>query len=334
MATLFVLLTFGVIAEGAECTYPERPIKVIVGYGAGGGTDTYARILSSVIPVFINEQPLVIINKAGGAQVPAMKYVKKSKPDGYTLQNCAMGGSLMATMIRDRGINWFEDFEPVAQYGVTNQAIVVPKNSPFKTPQDLIDGIKKAYAKGSKFRWSHPGRGSVSHVGVTAFLSKNGVLEMTQDVPFKGGAETRNALTSGEVEFSASGVHHVKAYSDVIHALGLLSEVRDPVQKNIPTMKEQGVPFVPTLSPIILAAPKGTSPDRINCLAAAVKKATEHKAFKSLTKKSGQVIIYRNAEDTREYLMQLADQWRPTIEYVRERLKKQFVIETIQAFCG
>ena len=82
----------------------EKPVKVIVGYGAGGGTDSYARILASVIPEFLAEQPMVIVNKAGGAQVPAMKFVKSARPDGQTLQVVAMGGGLMATMIKDRGI--------------------------------------------------------------------------------------------------------------------------------------------------------------------------------------------------------------------------------------
>lgn len=312
---------FSTQAAASSCGI-EKPVKVIVGYGAGGGTDSYARILASVIPEFLDGQPMVVINKAGGAQVPAMKFVKSSRPDGHTLQVIAMGGGLMSTMIRDRGINWFEDFEPVAQFGLTNQALVVQKKSSIRTAEDLIASIKKAHAGGKKTRWSHPGRGSVSHVGVTAFLSMNDVLKMTQDVPFKGGAQTRNALISGEVAFSASGAHTVPAFSDLLHAVGLLSDQRDTVVKDIPTLKEQRLKFVRTLSPIVLAAPKKTSPEYISCVSAAVEKATKHKAFKSLTKKAKQAVVYRNAADTKAFLQQLAAQWKPAVAYVRNRLKK------------
>ncbi len=308
-------------AAAASCGI-DKPVKVIVGYGAGGGTDSYARILASVIPEFLDGQPMVIINKAGGAQVPAMKFVKSSRPNGQTLQVVAMGGGLMATMIRDRGISWFDDFEPIAQFGLTNQALVVQQKSSIRTAPDLIASIKKSYAAGKKTRWSHPGRGSVSHVGVTAFLSMNDVLKMTQDVPFKGGAQTRNALISGEVDFSASGAHTVPAFSDLLHAVGLLSYERDSKVKDIPTLKEQGLKFVRTLSPIILAAPKKTPPAYIACVSAAVEKATKHKAFKSLTKKAQQATVYRNAADTKALLMQLARQWKPTVTYVRKRLQK------------
>ncbi len=298
----------------------DRPVKVIVGYGAGGGTDSYARILASSIPESLGETPMVIINKPGGAQVTAMKMVKSAKPDGLTLQVTAMGGGLMSTMIRDHGINWFEDFVPIAQFGVTNQALVVQKASGIESATALIEAIKASSANGEKARWSHPGRGSVSHVGVTAFLAQNGVLDMTQDVPFKGGAETRNALISGEVLFSASGAHTVPAFNDVLHAVGVLSETRDPIVDNIPTMKEQGLAFVATESPIVLAAPAGVSPEYVSCMANAVKAATEHRSFLNLTKKAKQAVVYRDAGETETYLQALATAWGPTVEQVRKEL--------------
>ncbi len=307
-------------AEGSNCGI-DRPIKVIVGYGAGGGTDSYARILTSVIPEFLDGTPMVVINKAGGAQVPAMKFVKSADPDGLTLQVTAMGGGLLSTMIRDRGINWFEDFVPIAQFGETNQALVVQKAAGINTAQELIDSIKKRYEAGEKTRWSHPGRGSVSHVGVTAFLQMNSILEMTQDVPFKGGAQTRNALISGDVDFSASGAHTVPPFADTLLAVGLLSNTSDNVVDDIPTLKEQNLEFAPVSSPIILAAPKGVSESFVDCMGQAVKNATEHESFKALTKKAKQAVVYRNSADTEAFLHSLVESWEPTFELVRASLK-------------
>ena len=298
-----------------------RPIRVIVGYGPGGGTDSYARILAGSIPEFLDETPMVIINKPGGAQVIAMKQAQSAKPDGHTLQVLAMGGALMATMMRDQGINWFEDFKPIAQFGVTNQALVVQRESGITTANGLLDMIRVSFSKGKKTRWSHPGRGSVSHIGVTAFLAMNNVLDMTQDVPFKGGAETRNALISDEVGFSASGAHTVPPFEDKLVAVGLIAEERDPVVSDIPTLAEQNVPYVPTSSPIVLVAAKAVPDDIVTCLSEAVKKAVDHEAFKLLTKKSEQAIVYRDASETQIYLQKLAAGLEPIVNLVRERLE-------------
>lgn len=300
----------------------ERPIKAIVGYGAGGGTDSYARILSNSISGYIDGNPMVVVNKPGGAQVAAMKSVLASEPDGLTLHVAAMGGELMTTMLRDHGIDWFEDFTPIAQFGETNQALVVLRSSGITSTQALIDYIKSRYADGKKTRWSHPGRGSVSHIGVTAFLDMNGLLEMTQDVPFKGGAETRNALISGEVDFSVNGAHQVPDFLDIVIPLGLLSDQRDLVVKDIPTLEEQGIPYVPTSSPIVLVAPKGVSSDFVNCMSSAVEKASKDETFIDLSKKSKQMIVYRNSLDTEVYLRKLAGAWAPIIAKVRDSLNQ------------
>lgn len=297
-----------------------RPIKLIVGYGAGGGTDSYARILASVMPEFLDDTPMVVVNKPGGAQVAAMKFVKEAAPDGTTLQVVAMGGGLMSTMLRDTGVSWLEDFVPIAQFGLTNQALVVRRDSDIETTQQLIDFIRQKGAAGERVRWSHPGRGSVSHVGVTAFLEKNGLLEFTQDVPFDGGANTRNALISGEVDFSASGAHTVPAFRDVQHAVGLLAEERDAQVGDIPTLAEQGIEYVPTESPIILAAPAGVDPAFVTCMAAAVRGATEHAAFTAMMKKAEQAVVYRDAPATDAKLRALAAAWTPVIAEVRKAL--------------
>lgn len=318
--TIGLVGLLGIAPALADSCGIERPIKTIVGYGAGGGTDSYARILASTIPEFLDEQPIVIINKPGGAQVAAMKQVKAAAADGYTLQVVAMGGGLMSTMLRDQGINWLEDFEPIAQFGITNQSLVVRQEDPIENTADLVAHIKSEFEAGKKTRWSHPGRGSVSHVGVTAFLAKNDILEMTQDVPFQGGAETRNALVSGEVTFSVSGAHTVPAFSDILLGIGLFAEERDPVVDNIPTLKEQGFDFVPTFSPIVLAAPKGVSAEFVNCVSAAVGQATQHKSFTNLAKKAGQAVVYTDAATTKAMLEALVVQWKPTIDEVRKQL--------------
>lgn len=82
---LLLALTAAVAATSASAAeYPSKPINLVVGFSAGGGTDLYARNLGASIPKYLNDQPIVVVNKTGGAQVPAMKILKKSKADGYS----------------------------------------------------------------------------------------------------------------------------------------------------------------------------------------------------------------------------------------------------------
>lgn len=310
-------------AAGACADYPKKAVRVVVGFSPGGGTDTYARILSSVIPEYINDQPMIVVNKEGGAQVPAMKHTMGADKDGYTLQFFSAGSGVMATMLRDHGIDWFRDFVPVAQVGGVNLAVAINKKKEARTPQEVVAWIKKSSAGGTKLRYGHPGRGSISHMAIVAWLIKNGVYDMVQDVPFKGAAKTRAAVLGEQVDFGVLSVHHITAFPDQLHGVGVMADERDPVVKSVPTMKEQNSPYTEMYSPMMLAAPKGTPAAAIDCLDAAIRKATEHKAFHQLAQKADLEVRYRGAKDIAAYMAKLRDEWKPTIEFVKARMAKK-----------
>lgn len=154
-------------------------------------------------------------------------------------------------------------------------------------------------------------------------MIKNGVAGSTQDIPFKGGAPTRAAILGQQVDFAALGVQHMTGFRDKLHAIGLTSATRDTIVKDVKTMKEQRSPFVDINSPMVMAAPAGTPQAVIDCFDAAIKKATQHRAFKKLTKKAGLAVIYRNAADSKALLLKLRDEWKPTIDFVKKRMAKK-----------
>ncbi len=153
---------------GAADAYPSKAVNALVGLSAGGGTDVYARNLSVTITKFLNNQPFVVVNTAGGAQIPAMKVLKGSKPDGYSTMVVSMGSAIIATGLRDRSVDLFRDLELVAQFGVTNIMVGASKQSGFKTPAEVIAGIKKANASGQKLRWGSAGRASITTLAMIA----------------------------------------------------------------------------------------------------------------------------------------------------------------------
>jgi tripartite-type tricarboxylate transporter receptor subunit TctC len=316
------LLAFAAIAAtpAKAADYPSSAVTIIVGFSAGGGTDRYARNLAATLPQYLNDQPIVVVNKTGGAQIPALKVLKSSKPDGYTSMLISAGSAIIATALRDRGVN-IDDFELVAQIGVNNVMLASSLESGFKTPQELIAGIKKANAEGKKLRWGHAGRASITSIAVIAWLNKNGVYEMTQDVPFKGGSKVRVALLGNNVDFGGLALANAAGgYDKKLNVLGSFSDKRDPAMPEFPTLGDTGTDYVPMETPLVLAVPKGTPKEVVAKLEEAVKKSTEDPAFKERAQKSGQSVVYRGSDEVSAFLGKLSEEWADTLAVVRERI--------------
>jgi tripartite-type tricarboxylate transporter receptor subunit TctC len=311
------IVTTGALADAAK--FPDKPVNVIVGFAPGGGTDVYARILGKVLPPFINNEPLVIVNQAGGAQVPAMKTVAGSPPDGYALQFMSTGSGVLTTKMRDRGIDFFNDFRPVAQIGLVNIILAAPTERGWKTPQDLVKAINEADAKGQKLRWGHPGRGAITHLSIVAWLIKNGLQDKVQDIPYKGGAPTKVALMGAQVDFGVLAIQHAAASDGKVTALAMFGTERDPIHSKIPTMEETGLPYVPFYSPMAVMAPKNVPDDIIKKLEAAVKQATETDEFKNLTQNAGLSVRYRGAQEFTGLKQRLWKEWQPTVELIKTK---------------
>jgi len=308
------------IPANAE-NYPEKAITALVGFSAGGGTDVYARNLGGTISKFLNDQPFVVVNKAGGAQIPAMKVLKNAEPDGYSAMVVSMGSAIISTGLRDRGVDLFKDLELVAQFGVTNIMVAASKETGFKTPADVIAGIKKAHAEGNKLRWGSAGRASITTLAMIAWLNKHGVYEMTQDVPFKGGAKVRAALIGNNIPFGSLGTSNASSYKEKINIIATFSEDRDAAQPEIPTLGDLKSDYVAMSTPIIIAVPRGTPKAIIAKLSKAIKQTTEDPGFKARSAKAGQSIVYRDSKQLAAHASKLKKEWSDTIQVVRKRME-------------
>ncbi len=154
-----------------------------------------------------------------------------------------------------------------------------------------------------------------------AWLNKHGVYEMTQDIPFKGGAKVRAALIGNNVDFGSLGTSNASAYKDKINIVATFSESRDPAQPDIPTLGDLKSDYVPMATPIIVAVPKGTPKDVIAKLSAAIKQTTEEPGFMERSAKAGQSIGYRDTEELAKFAGKLKKEWNDTIQIVRKRME-------------
>ncbi|MFO8090376.1 MAG: tripartite tricarboxylate transporter substrate binding protein [Desulfatiglandaceae bacterium] len=311
-ACSLLVLFPGFVGSGIAADFPAKPVTLIVGFSAGGGTDTYGRAIASVANDVMG-QPMVVVNKPGAGGVIAAQFVASGRPDGYTLYHASAGSFILKAMFKKLPVDPFEDFKVVGIVGKLSTGLVVPANSPFETAEELI-----AYAKKNpgKLRWAHTGRGNFHHVAGMGFLLKNGIT--AQDVPFNGGAKTRAAVVGEQVDFGFMGPQQVTGFEEQMRVLGLTLEERDKAKSEFPTFKELGIPFVEVTSPITVMAPAGISPDVLKTLSDAVVEMTQHKAFLKMLGNAGLAPDSKGSEEGEKYLLKLKEDWAPVVDFIKQ----------------
>ena len=219
-----------------ELKFPERPIELVVGYKAGGGTHLAAELLTPNAQQYL-KQPINIVNKPGAGGAVGATYVAKSKPDGYTLlyATVSLPTSLYMTDVEFAQ----EDFVGVAMASSIAPVIVVKADAPYDTAEELVEWIK---ANPDEFTWGFPGIGSSLHLTGANLWDAMGVSEIIRDVPFDGTAESVAAVLGGHVAavscFPTSISEQVKAGQMKI--LGVQSKERVEDYPDVPTFLEQG----------------------------------------------------------------------------------------------
>lgn len=302
-----LLLPAVVLAE-----FPTKPITVLNGAGVGGGVDTYGRIVASVAPDVLDGQPMIVVNRPGGAHTVALKHLKRAKPDGYTLAMVSFGSSVIATTLRDIGLDPMSEFEFVAQVGAIVPALFVKNGSP---NTDLKSVIAVAKQNPDGLSYGHSGRGSATNIAMVAWLAANGIS--MKDVPFKGGGQSRAALIAGDVDFLSTGIQQYSGFEDKISALGVFPGERDGAFSEVPTMKEQDIAFVDVYSPVMILAPKGTPPEVIARLEQAIADTVKNKAFSKLAKSANLNVVFAGSTDSRALMERLSREWAPTLDQVK-----------------
>jgi tripartite-type tricarboxylate transporter receptor subunit TctC len=217
--------------------YPERPIRLVVGFAPGGPNDVMARVLAQRLGQDLG-QPVVVENKSGAGGVIGSDAVAKAPPDGYTLLFVS-APFVMAPAIQARmPFDTLKDFAPVTKVAESPMVLMVPSNSRFKSVQDLI-----AYARANpgKVNYGSGGPGSTPHL-TTEMLSVVTGARFTH-IPYKGGGESIKALMAGEIDFLIDSITSTAGplQSGRIKPLAVSSGKRSAKLPNVPTFEESGV---------------------------------------------------------------------------------------------
>jgi tripartite-type tricarboxylate transporter receptor subunit TctC len=288
LATAGVLCSLG--AQASEQDYPNKPVRIIVGYVAGGGPDLVGRALGQKLSEILG-QPFVVENRPGAGAVLATGIVAKSPADGYTLLLGETGQLVIAPFTnKNLPYNTLRDFAPVALVSSEPLLLVANAKLPLKSAQDLL---RDARSRPGQIAYGSSGLGTIHHIAGEVLKAEAGIDLM--HVPYKGSGQSVPAALAGDVpilvtSYAAAGAH-VRA--GTLTLLAVTSPQRLASAPNVPAIAEI-VKDYDFQSEMGVLAPAGTPPAVIQKLTAAIRQAVESPDFLSRFKDTANQIAYRS----------------------------------------
>lgn len=266
---LLPLLALLFAATAAAQPFPSRPIKVVVPYPPGGGTDVVARIVTQKMAAIL-DSPIVVDNRAGAGGNIGTEYVARSPADGYTVLVATGSTTINNTLTPNLTWELMRDFVPIVQFAWNQSVLVVTPSLPVATVAELVALAK---AKPGQLTVASSGIGSSAHLWSELFEMKAGV-DFTH-VPYKGTAPAQSDLVGGQVNLMFSDISAALPLvkSGKLKALGVGSLTRFDGLPDVPTISEAGVAGYEGGSVVGLIAPAGTPKEAIDVLNAAAVKA-------------------------------------------------------------
>ncbi len=256
----------------AQDAYPSRPVRLIVGFGAGGATDIVGRVLGNRMAANVG-QSFVVENRTGGSGTIATEAVARAEPDGYTLLVTPFANAVNETLFKTLKARGGEQLIAVAPVAETGNVLIVHPSLPVRTVADFIS-YAKSLPPGTLVGASS-GRGTAPHLALELFNSMTGIK--IRPVHYRGGGDTIRDLVTGEVKLMFATTAPIIEYirNQSVRAIATTGPARDPLLPDLPTVIETGLPGFDVRMWIGLMAPAGTPAPVIARLSAESSRALE-----------------------------------------------------------
>lgn len=262
-------------AAFAQTDYPAKPVKLVVGFPAGGGTDVFARVLAQGLTAQLG-QPFVIDNKPGAGGVIASQGMQQTPADGYTLLVGSTSTQAIAPLLYDKRPYGAQDFTPIAHIASVGIVLVAHPSAPFNNVAELV-----AYAKArpGQLNYASGGNGVTNHLAMELLKSRAGVY--ITHIPYRGSAPALQDVMAGQVPlmFDSIAASGPQIRAGKVKALGIAGLARSDALPGVPTLGEAGAAVglkgFDTPGWIALYAPKGLPPAITQRLQDAVAKVLE-----------------------------------------------------------
>jgi tripartite-type tricarboxylate transporter receptor subunit TctC len=289
--------------------FPDRPVRFVVPYSAGGGTDVTAREIARRMTEHLG-QPIVIENRTGANTAVGAEYVARSRPDGYTLYFAGASSLVVPPLVWKRLPYKVEDFAPVGL--MLKQPYGLGANpGAGATVQDLIARMK---ARPGSHSFGHTGMGGIGHLLGERLMAATGTQMVS--VPYRGFQQTVIDVMSGRIEMTFEAVNNILTFhrDNTVRILAVTSERRVPRLPEVPTFAEAGWPDMVVLSWLGLFAPAGTPASVVARLNRALNAGVESESFRAYAETQVQFAESTTPEGLAALMAQDVAAWRRVIE--------------------
>ena len=297
-AAVVAALVF-VFGAPAFAAYPERPITLIVPWGAGGGTDATARIIGTLLEKELG-QPVNVVNRTGGSGVVGHAAIAQAAPDGYTIGMV----TVEIGMMHWQGLTELNgaSYTPIGLVNADPAGLQVRADAPYKNVNDLVAAVK---ANPGKFKASGTGQGGIWHLAIAGMLKDLKVDPASVPwVPSNGAAPGLQDLVAGGVEIAPCSLPEARSLIDAgkVRSLAVMDDKRAALYPNVPTLKEATGSSWTMAAWRGIAAPKGIPTEARDKLVAAIKKIAASKDYNDFMTQRGFGVIYAGPDDYAKFM--------------------------------
>ncbi len=312
-AALAAFMLAGAALAGSPAAaqeWPSRPIRILVGFGAGGGTDVTSRIIGDALSEVLG-QPIVVENKAGAGGTIAADVIAKGPKDGYNAVMVSVAHTVATATIKAQPYDAVNDFAPVGV--VANSAFVVVVRKDFPA-NDLRELIKIAQRQPGKLNYGSVTIGSTQHI--TAELLRQRAAIEAQHISFRTTPEVVTALMRGDVSFAVELAHAVRGQvqSGDLKIIAVMTAKRWPTLPDVPTVQESGIPDFEVLGWYGLLFPAGVAPEVVAKTHSGLAKVLSRGSVHDQLEHIGALPALSTPEAFRQLLASEVVKWRAVVK--------------------
>jgi len=317
MKHLAWILPFGLCLAPLSATnaadYPVRPIRLIVPFGPGGGTDTSGRLLAQHLSTSLG-QTVVVENRPGAAGMLAVDGVAKAAPDGYTLLLCDTSYAINAALRPREGFDYVRGMRPVARFAASPMVLAVKQDLPARTPAEYV---ALARARPDSLNVGSAGNGSIGHLSKALFDDVAGIR--STHVPYKGSSAAVSDLLAGQIDAVFGTLPSLVSHAGTsrVRLLAVMSGRRSTLAPDLPAAGEAGLAGLEAVSWFGVIAPARTPDNIVTRLDQAIARITQDPAFRQALARQGMEGDYAAAAGFTSSLTDEVAKWKQVIGAAR-----------------